>query len=218
MTKHSLPDRFASLLLVCLLAVTARGAFASVNDDLVIAVVNDRASQVRELLAKGADPNAIAPTGEPVLLIAARSGHVPTIEALLAGKANVNIRSKAGDSALMIAALTGHLEAAKKLRAGGAALDGPGWTPLIYASGGGHEALIRYLLDEGAKINAVAPNGTSALMMAVHEGKGPAFTLLLSRGADVNVRNQNDATALSWAIRGNEKDMAEALRRAGARE
>jgi ankyrin repeat protein len=54
--------------------------------------------------------------------------------------------------------------------------------------------------------------------MAVREGKGPVVTLLMAKGADVNKRNQNGATALSWAIRGNEKAMAEALKRAGATE
>jgi ankyrin repeat protein len=34
----------------------------------------------------------------------------------------------------------------------------------------------------------------------------------------VNQRNQSGATALSWALRGNEQDMAAALRRAGAKE
>jgi ankyrin repeat protein len=55
-------------------------------------------------------------------------------------------------------------------------------------------------------------------MMAIREGKGPAAMLLLAKGADVNKRNQNGASALSWAIRGNEKAIAEALKRAGATE
>ena len=38
------------------------------------------------------------------------------------------------------------------------------------------------------------------------------------QGADVNHRNQNGASALDWALRGNEKKMAEQLRRAGARD
>ena len=105
-----------------------------------------------------------------------------------------------------------------QLRQRGADLEGPAWTPLIYAAAGGNEAMIVYLLAEGANINAGSPNGTTALMMAIREGKVPAASLLLARGADVNKRNQNGATALSWALRGNEKALAEALRRAGATE
>ncbi len=60
----------------------------------------------------------------------------------------------------------------RTLRARGAALENPGWTALIYAATGGHDAIVTYLLAEGANINAPSPNGTTALMMAVREGKG----------------------------------------------
>jgi ankyrin repeat protein len=42
--------------------------------------------------------------------------------------------------------------------------------------------------------------------------------LLIAKGADVNQRNQNGATALAWASRSNEQGMANELRRAGAKE
>ena len=90
-------------------------------------------------------------------------------------------------------------------------------TPLIYAATGGKDEVVDYLIAQGAKVNAVSPNGTSALMMAVREGKGSTVTLLIARGADVNLKNENGATALAWAERGNEQAMAEALRKAGAK-
>ena len=79
-------------------------------------------------------------------------------------------------------------------------------------------AIVVYLLAEGANINAASPNGTSALMMAVREGKGSTASLLIKRGADVNHRNENGASALAWAVRGNEQALAAELRRAGARD
>ena len=72
-------------------------------------------------------------------------------------------------------------------------------------------------LAEGANVNAVSPNGTLALMMAVREGKGSTVTLLIARGANVSQRNQGGAMALSGALRGNEQEMAAALRRAARR-
>ena len=42
--------------------------------------------------------------------------------------------------------------------------------------------------------------------------------LLIARGADVNHRNENGASALDWAKRGNEVDLEKELRRAGARD
>ena len=207
-----------TLLATVVLAASIAPAIADIHEDFLIAVANDRVVQVRELLAKGVDPNSVNAQGEPALVIAARAGYGATVDALLAAKANVDARSTFGDSAIMVAALGGHLELVKKLRAKGAAIDGAGWTPLIYAATGGQDAVITYLLTEGANINAVSPNETTALMMAVREGKGDTVTLLLAKGADVNRRNQNGATALSWALRGNEQSMADKLRRAGAKE
>lgn len=193
-------------------------AFADAAGDFIIAVENDRTAQVREFLAKGMDPNtAAAASGEPAIVVASRAGNMATVDALLAAKANVNARSPAGDTAIMAASLSGHLELVKKLRAAGAQVDGPGWTPLIYAATGGKDDVVSYLIAQGAKVNAVSPNGTSALMMAVREGKGSTVTLLIARGADVNQKNDGGATALAWAVRGNEQAMAEALRKAGAK-
>lgn len=204
---------------VFLVAILGTGAvYAQLNDDLAFAIANDRVPLVKQLLGKGIDPNSVDAQGEPMLLLAVRGGSGGSVDALLGGGAKVNARNPAGDSALMVAAITGKVDIAKKLRQRGADLEGYAWTPLIYAATGGHEAMIVYLLAEGANINAGSPNGTTALMMAAREGKASAASLLLAKGADVNKRNQNGATALSWALRGNEKALAEALRRAGATE
>jgi ankyrin repeat protein len=53
-------------------------------------------------------------------------------------------------------------------------------------------------------------------MMAIHEHHPGTARLLIERGADVTHRNQSGATALSWAARGNETELALLLRQAGA--
>ena len=55
-------------------------------------------------------------------------------------------------------------------------------------------------------------------MMAVREHRLDTARLLIGRGADVNHRNQDGASALSWAKRGNEVEFEKELRRAGARD
>ena len=77
---------------------------ATPEEDFMIAVANDHVGQVRELLARGVDPNAVDQNGDPALVVAARAGNVGTVDALLAGRANVNARNKFGDTAIMAAA------------------------------------------------------------------------------------------------------------------
>ena len=213
-TRHT-----RALLLSLALAISSVPISAQqVYEDLIVAVANDRADEVKRLLARGMDPNSVDPNGDPLLFIAARAGYRATVDVLLAAKANVNAKNRFGDTPLMVAALNGQLEIVRRLRMQGAELEPRGWTPLIYAATGGHVDVVAYLLDQGANINAQSPNGTTALMMAVRESRASTFDLLLRRGADVQRRNENGASALEWAKRGNETAMAEKLRRAGAKD
>ena len=77
---------------------------------------------------------------------------------------------------------------------------------------------MRYLLDQGANINAASPNGTTALMMAVREHRLDVAELLLRRGADVSRSNEAGLTALSYAEQGNETELAQWLRAAARGE
>jgi ankyrin repeat protein len=181
-------------------------------DDLILAVVNDRVGELKSLLARGADPDSVDPGGDPLLVIAARNGNLATVDALLLAKAKPDAKNAHGDSAMMLAALKGQLDIVRRLRAAGATLDPPGWTPLIYAATGGHEPIVRYLLDQGANINATSPNGTTALMMAIREHRLDVAELLLRRGADVSRRNDAGLTALAYAEQGNETELAQWVR------
>jgi len=199
-------------LLYAALAAPACALAQQVYDDLILSVVNDRVGELKTLLARGADPNSVDRGGDPLLVIAARNGNLATVDALLLAKAKPDTPNAHGDNALMVAALKGQLDIVQRLRAGGASLDRPGWTPLIYAATGGHEGVVRYLLDQGANINAGSPNGTTALMMAVREHRLEVAELLLSRGADVTRRNDAGMTALTYAEQGNETELAQRLR------
>jgi ankyrin repeat protein len=52
-------------------------------------------------------------------------------------------------------------------------------------------------------------------MMAIREHRLDTARLLIGRGADVNHRNQDGASAIDWARRGNETELEKELVRAG---
>lgn len=194
--------------------VQAQALFERFN----MAVAADRADEVAALLARGMDPDTVDPNGDPALLVASRAGFEPTVDVLLRAGAKVNARNRFGDSAVMAAAIEGQLAIVKKLVARGAAIDGAGWTPLIYAATGGRDEVVRYLLDAGAKVDAEGPNGLTALMMAVRGGNADTVSLLLGKGASVNHRSENGDSALMWAQRGGFDNIEKQLRNRGARQ
>jgi ankyrin repeat protein len=77
---------------------------------------------VRDLLARGADPNARDRHGQTGVMIAAHAGHAATIQLLIDHGANLNVTAKYGLSAVMLAVVAGHEEIALALARAGADL------------------------------------------------------------------------------------------------
>eukprot|EP00041_Stephanoeca_diplocostata_P008151 m.118056 g.118056 ORF g.118056 m.118056 type:complete len:762 (-) comp17197_c0_seq3:176-2461(-) len=74
-----------------------------------------------------------------------------------------------------------------------------GMTALSMSANFGHVDIVRYLLDQSANINAACLDGCTALHLAVLEEKKAVVELLLARGADVNIKNSEGETPLTWA-------------------
>ncbi|NJN39665.1 MAG: ankyrin repeat domain-containing protein [Gammaproteobacteria bacterium] len=123
-----------------------------------------------------------------------------------------------GDTAIMIGALIGRYEIVQLLRKAGARIDMPGWTPLHYAAFGGHARICEFLIEQGAPINAPAPNGTTPLMMAAREGRGDVIRILLAARADPNAATDTGRTALQWASAAGNSEIMDLLKAAGAKE
>ncbi|HSA85624.1 MAG TPA: ankyrin repeat domain-containing protein [Nitrospira sp.] len=77
---------------------------------------------VRDLLARGADPNARDRHGQTAVMIAAHAGHAATVQLLIDHGANLNVTAKYGLSAVMLAVVAGHEEIALALARAGADL------------------------------------------------------------------------------------------------
>lgn len=187
-------------------------AFAGSYEDFFIALKQDDAAAVNQLLRRGFDPNTRSPDGQDPLYLALRDASLKAAEALIDWpKTKLETRNAVDESPLMMAALKGHTQLARKLVAKGADVNKTGWAPLHYAATHGHLEIISLLLDNHAYIDAESPNGTTPLMMAAFYGTPAAVKLLLESGADAKLKNQLGLTAIDFANRANRQDAAEMI-------
>jgi ankyrin repeat protein len=193
--------------------------------------------RVRELLAKGADPNR-RPTGRPTPLIAAASaGHLEVVKKLVEAGANPSFAhgGKRGTTALLEAIRHHRFDVAHTLVVAGADIhhdwSGEGQTITysavdlcnkLYRSAKGAERkkvseclkIARELLGKGGK----APS--RLLCSAAAVGNWKLIELLLEFGADINTKDGKgiafDSTAFSCAVSNHHEEVAVELLRRGA--
>jgi ankyrin repeat protein len=65
---------------------------------------------------------------------------------------------------------------------------------------GGAAAFRKMLSEDAAAAKRKGPNGSTPLMYAALYGDAASMRLLLDKGADVNAKNDANATALMWAV------------------
>jgi len=187
-------------------------AVAGSYEDFFKAVQFDNVRTVQTLLQRGFDPNTVNPEGVPALMLAVREPSLKVAELLASWpQTKTEVRNANDESPLMLAALKGYLPLVKKLVANDADVNKPGWTPLHYAATGGHVAVLEFLLDESAYIDAESPNGTTPLMMAAMYGSPEAVKVLIQAGADLTLKNQLGMTALDFAVRGQRPNARELI-------
>jgi ankyrin repeat protein len=181
-------------------------------DDFFAAVERDSAPMVASLLERGFDPNTLDPQGQHGLILALRAGALNVVDVLLDDDAtNVEVRTAKDESPLMLASLKGFAEVCKKLIDRDADVNKPGWTPLHYATTGGHLRVMQLLLDKHAYIDAASPNGSTPLMMAALYASPSAVKLLLDAGADPSLKNNLGLTAIEFARNAQRTDVMELI-------
>ncbi len=97
------------------------------------------------------------------------------------------------------------------------ALSPSGRTALLDAAAAGQLQAMRALLDAGAHVNAASPDGQTPLIEAAAHNRADTVRLLIAAGADLNLRSRGFGSALEAAERMGHKQIAQILRKAGAR-
>jgi len=79
-------------------------------------------------------------------------------------------------------------------------IDARGSMPIHLAALAGNVETVKWLLDNGAKIDARSGKNETPLQMAASKGNVDVIRYLRKQGANVNVKDNNGFTPLHWAI------------------
>ncbi|MFN7663204.1 MAG: ankyrin repeat domain-containing protein [Inhella sp.] len=176
----------------------------------------DSAPLIKQRLAAGQDPNVIGERGQAALhwALLNRSWRAAVV-VLEDPRTDVNLRNANGETPLMLAALRGRLDLAQALVQRGAKVHvdsaSPSWQAVHYAATADDqgEALLRWLVAQGADVNAQSPTGKTALMLAWAFGSVDGARWLMRNGARVEVLDERGQTAWDHAVRAGRSDLAQ---------
>ena len=191
-TFNAMKRFFLSLAAVFSLAMPP--ALAAGDCPLCEVAASGDATEIRRLLAEGANPNAADNRGISALMNAAHAGRSETVKILLNAGANPNAAEKKYN-----------------------------FTALVFATSKNHPEVVKVLLDAGANPNWEDKFHT-ILMQATSDGQTKIVKMLLDAGADPNAEiedsefgNITNLTALHFTVAKKHSDIAIMLLDAGAK-
>ncbi|KAL1487948.1 hypothetical protein ABEB36_015331 [Hypothenemus hampei] len=153
---------------------------------------------------KNINVNVIDNDGNTALHNVARSGDLDIVKFLIKEKnIDINILNNDGNTALHCAAKSLNLNVVRFLMAEGAnvqTIDTDGNTVLHNAAKPDNSDMIKFLVNEkSVNVNAKNNIGNTVLHLAVKSGLCNIIQFLIEKGADVTLKNEQDATALDLA-------------------
>ncbi len=147
---------------------------------------------------------------ETPLIVASESGQLQTVRLLLKHGADPN---REHGRALMLARENGYTDVADLLVKAGAKPD-----DLLIAAEFGDTETVNNLLAAGADINMKDETGRTPLIRAILDDHNDLALALIAKGADVSVKDMDGRTALKYSTIFYKTPIAEALKKAGAKD
>ena len=185
------------------------------------AAANCSEETLQEIIKYGADVNAVNRTGKTPLLLSCFYGQKDLAKVLLRAGADPSISDEQSFSSLH-AAVDGRCnkDTLQTLIDHGAHTDAKrkdGATALLSACRTGQSESVMFLLESGADVNIIKPDGTTCLHLAVHgHCSKEALLKIIEQGANVNALNNNGQTALVLACYTAQEKHVKVLLKRGA--
>lgn len=168
---------------------------------ILVSYETNRIDVFNLLISGGAKANSLF-DGNTLLHMAASANRISFITSLIKGGADLNARNSDNKTAVMLASEKGYGNSVRTLAAGGADLslkDSAGESALYKAvrigGDGGYNAA-EALIKGGAQVNDASSEGVPVLHEAVTGAKFQFVSLLLKNGADPNVLNKKNESAI----------------------
>ena len=220
MTRSFRVPRFPVFGVVVLMLAAGPAEAVSLEEANLFNLASDDKDHrtVRQLLAKGVSPNVPVGRfndGQTAVHAAAEGGAIKNLMALLDAGGDLHARDRDGNTPLHLASrgvFSGYADVVRVLLERGADLHRPnarGETPLhvaVYTGIGGgsaDRAVIKALLDAGARPKTVDGTGLTAIQRFARHGgdMGWLATLLLGAGADPDQKDPRGDAPLHAAIK-----------------
>ncbi|WP_455365703.1 ankyrin repeat domain-containing protein [Kaarinaea lacus] len=177
---------------------------------LMLAAAGGFTDTVKLLVDRGADVNMRDNYDTTAVIAAATAGHPETASALVVYGADPLFKDTSGGSALSNATFFGHTETVLAILNELPELPAEaGSELLLLAAGLGHEKIASALLNKGISVNTRGLKDRTPLMAAAAFNKPQLVKLLLDKGADVSLSDDEGITALQVAEnKGNQEIIA----------
>jgi len=178
---------------------------------LYLASINDLPKMVELLANKGARVNP--KKGPSPLVGAVMEGNTHVVRVLLDKKVLVHGPPGAATTPLHLAAERGYPNIVRLLlekKATPNRKDSKGKTPLYYAIYNDHFHVIQELTDKGVNVNQPIPEGT-LLHLAAERGHVGAASILIRKGAKLELKNAKGKKPLDVAIHNRKQKVADLL-------
>ncbi|PAA62749.1 hypothetical protein BOX15_Mlig017318g2 [Macrostomum lignano] len=152
-----------------------------------------------------------AKDGRTAVMAACHAGTAETVAYLAENNCDVNRIDRAGNTPALLAAANGQLSVLNVLKSHQANFDVPnseGKTAILVAAGSKDNALetVKFLLDQGCKINVIDNKGNTVASQATSALNWPLIKLLIEKKVPMDIADNKGNTPLMKAITAQSED------------